>query len=356
MREPSQFPGGRRLRPAAVFLISAGLLLNGCTAIQDIQSSIDFSGDRYRDPSDECSVYREPLIKSKDQFLEPILIGAGVGAVSGAAVGAAISSGDRLLGAVIGGITGALVGATAGYLKAKQDQAKTEAEILTAINNDIQTSKTHLGPIGSSLRQLNLCRSNQIASLGRDVDAKRVSGEEGRARLAKIRERLQLDKELVNAVLGEVDKGNQVYVNAIAETRKVDEKIVAGEARNYQPKVRPGGYYVAQTSKMRAAASNDSAQVGTARKGQSVNVIADSGSWKRIRIDGVDGYVPASAVAARGGKGASDTLPTVDRSNRPKSKDAVQELMLVSAETRTEYDVQYASLEGDLNALEILVQ
>jgi hypothetical protein len=355
MTEQSRFSGAR-LRSAAALVVSVSLMLHGCTAIQDIQSSLQFSGDRYRDPSDECSVYREPLIKSKDQFLEPILIGAGVGAVSGAALGAAISSGDRLLGAVIGGITGAVAGAAAGYLKAKQDQAKTQAEILTAINNDIQASQTHLGPIGSSLRQLNVCRSNQIAALGRDVDAKRVTGDDGRARLATIRERLQLDKELVNAVLGEVDKGNQVYVNAIAETRKVDEKIVAGEAHNYQPKVRPGGYYVRETTKVRAAAGNDSGQVGTARKGQSVNVIADSGSWKRIRVDGIDGYVPASAVAARGGKGAGDALPTVDRSQRPKSKDAVQELMLVSAETRTEYDVQYASLEGDLNALEILVQ
>jgi hypothetical protein len=291
----------RPARTAAVIVLSGCLVLPGCTAVRDVTDSLGFSTAQYDDPADACSVHRRPLIQSKQDFAKPVLIGAGAGAIAGALLGGVLG-GTRE--ALLGALGGALAGAAGGYLQAKYKQGQTKEEALAAIDQDIGTSQAELGEIGRSFQALNRCRSSQIAQVRSDVAAERVSDATAGAELARIRGFLSTDRRLFAEIFGEIDKANAVYVDAVAKTREVDELVVAGEAASYEPVV-----------------------------------------------------VEAAPRAARA-KAPSEPrpLPKIDPSRRPRTDSDVQELILASAETRTEYDAQYNSLEGDLDALEILVQ
>src|SRR5215469_796637 len=144
-----QFARGMCVISSAGYGISgmalAGLVLSGCNNGK-LPINLPFNNNtesNYADKSDVCYTQRQPLIDSKNVFAESMITGALIGGAGGAAVGAAASKNPGQ-GALVGGMIGIAAGLTAGYLHAKQEQAKTRAELLASIDADASRDNRQL--------------------------------------------------------------------------------------------------------------------------------------------------------------------------------------------------------------------
>ena len=295
-RAMSEASGRAKDWRAVAAVVVGSLALQGCAATQDLVNQLPRIGAspleaKYLDAADVCASQREPLVRSKDDYTK-VIWGAALGALSGAIIGGAAKGGK---GAAAGALIGGAAGAAAGYLATLQQNAKNQQELQAAINSDVRDANGEVGKLRTAMRELTSCRQREMQTLERDIRAGRSKGDDARARLGAIRSRIAGDRDLVDDLLGNVADRNDVYVEALAQTRKVDSAIVAGEAKKYQPKV------------------------------------ASTSSTKR-----------------------SAALPTQSSSGRPAAKEPVQGLILATTDTKAETDARYKALDAELEALKAL--
>src|SRR5579864_3661396 len=268
-----QFARGMWVFSSAGYGISgvalAGLVLSGCGngTFPINTNALPFNSyeSKYADKSDICYSARQPLIDSGNVFAESMITGALVGGAAGAAVGAATSK-NQGQGAVVGGVIGVAAGLTAGYLHAKQEQAKTRAELLASIDADASRDNRQLVTGSNAIANLTRCRQDQIAAVERNYRAKAITAPQARQQLQDIQTSVHADNALIGDVLGEAVDRSKVYVQARAESGGP----IASSAATHAVAVQPGQYVATVNANVRGTPSTSGKTVDTLRTGETV--------------------------------------------------------------------------------------
>jgi hypothetical protein len=194
---------------AGACVVFATVMVSGC------QTN---SLSKYNNPADACVTYRQPLIQTEQDLNQPIAAGAMIGAVMGGLIGGLATG--KAGGAVAGAAMGAMAGGAMGYYESRQREAKNQAELLAAINNDAQGDATRFSGLGGSVKALQNCRRQQVAQYAQQAKAKALTPEQGTAEKARILSAIREDGDLITKVLGSVDSRVDTYVNSSEEALK----------------------------------------------------------------------------------------------------------------------------------------
>lgn len=199
---------GLRRGVSAVAIVA---LLGGCVTTQEQRIGA-------ADPADQCRPFVVALDSTGNFFAEDIIKGAVIGAAGGAILGGIL--GGNVRGAAIGAATGAIAGAAAGYWYALNQQSRDQAVLATRVQNDLSRENAEIDRSQQAFDALIDCRFAQAKQLRLDVAEKRLTLEQGRARMAQIRAWTERDIALAR------------QINARIETRGAEFEAAA---ENLQP-------------------------------------------------------------------------------------------------------------------------
>jgi len=188
---------------AGACALAAATMVSGCQTAQLA---------KYNNPADVCVAYRQPLIETEQDLNKPIAAGIVSGALIGGLIGGLATG--KAGGAVAGALVGAAAGGAAGYYQGKAQQAKNQAELLAAINDDAQADATRFGGLGRSVKALQNCRRQQIGVYVAQVKRKQLTPAQALSERAKLQTSIREDGDLINQVLGSVDKRVETYVDS----------------------------------------------------------------------------------------------------------------------------------------------
>ncbi len=226
----------RWLRTVTTMVVATSMLVvSACSTTKETQLAT------YVHKDDTCSSHRAQLINQQKDIVGDVAEGAAVGAIPGIAmiIGGAVLGSEELMVAGAGlTAAGAMAGGTVGYLRAKRQQAGQQQALLRAIDSDITHDIRSLNALSSALDRLNTCRARQIESVRQRVESGQITAATARQEAARLRQRAQQDNRLVQEILGEYADRQKVYVESIAQTRQINQAIVAREATRYNPTVR----------------------------------------------------------------------------------------------------------------------
>lgn len=195
----------RRLRQG-VSLLAIAAMLGGCVTTQEQRIGA-------ADPGDRCRPFVVALDSTGNFFAEDIMKGALVGAAGGAILGGLI--GGNLRGAAIGAATGALAGAATGYWIALSQQSRDQAVLAGRVQQDLGRENAEIDRTQVAFNALMDCRFGQAKAVRQDVAERRISLDEGRARMGQIRTWTDRDIALAR------------QINARLETRGAEFEVAA---------------------------------------------------------------------------------------------------------------------------------
>lgn len=304
-------------RRGIVSVVAAGIViapLNGCVTPTLAQ---------YDQPSDTCNIYRQPLLETEKSFNQNVAGGVLLGALAGAAIGLASGHGGR--GVAIGAAAGALAGGTAGYLKAKQDQAMSQAALLAEIDSDAMADAGYFRTTSGTIGNLTNCRSSQITAITDDFKRGAIARDEAERRLNAVQQSIALDKELLGKVLSGTGRRADMYIDARAEATGLPREQVIGKVADLKPTdlIRqdtvPAGaksYVSTASANVRGAPSTSAHVVAGLKTGETVRVVSEAGGgWYKVDLDGVGGYVHNSLLAEAGSPTAEAAIAKAARAS-----------------------------------------
>lgn len=278
-------------RPIAA--VTAAAMLAGCVSTQASRIGVD-------DGRDSCRAYVVQLDSTGDFFGEDILrgaaIGAGTGAIAGGTVAAATGrrGSDILVGAAIGALAGGLIGGTAGYLQARQRQAQDQAGLMMAVGGDLRNENAQLDRTQLAFNQLLDCRVNTANRIRQDVRAGRLSRDQGMALMAYQRDLMRRDVALARTVNEKIGTRGAEFDTAI-ETIAPGTKQTVQARRTAQPTT------ARVSAPIRIRPDGNAPSIGQLSPRDQVTVTPAAGNFALVETSsGLRGYVPASAVGARG--------------------------------------------------------
>ena len=212
-----------------------------------------------------------------------------------------------------------------------------------------------------------------------------MSTEEGRERLALIRQSIEGDREIVTTLLGRFGDKVDIFAGGIAVAEEVEQEVVLAGVRDYAPSVinappstsrpappaAPTARVTGPTTTMQASAgvnvrsqpSTSGAVVGALSRGQTVQTagLADNGTWYVVDFQGAKRYVhrdylvpPGTVVASRTTTTRGDA-PKVDTTRRPATRNEVERLAVEQKEVQAEATARFDTLAADLEALDVLL-
>ncbi|WP_291297324.1 SH3 domain-containing protein [Elioraea sp.] len=200
-----QFFRATRLRQGVSLIAMAGLL-GGCVTTQEQRIGA-------ADPSDQCRPYVVALDSTGNFFAEDIMKGAFIGAAGGALLGGLLSGSAR--GAAIGAATGAIAGAATGYWVALNQQSRDQAVLAGRVQGDIGRENAEIDRTQQAFNALMDCRFAQAKAVRTDVADRRITPDQGQARMTQIRG--WADRDIANAR----------QINARLETRGAEFEVAA---------------------------------------------------------------------------------------------------------------------------------
>lgn len=209
MRDTQAARPRRRTLVAAVTALA--LVLQGCSGSGVGGMFNSLAG--YDDPSDPCNYARQPLLESGRTFSQSIITGAAIGALGGAAAGATFSR-NSAQGAGFGALAGGVLGAMSGYLAAKQEQARTQGELIASIDRDAASDNRSLVSARNAIGTLTRCRRKQVADTDRAYRSHAITAAQAKQELEKVHGQMRADDQLIGEVLGKVGERTQTYVSA----------------------------------------------------------------------------------------------------------------------------------------------
>ena len=201
----------RRRRTLVAAVTALALVLQGCSGSGIGGMFNSLAG--YDDPSDPCNYARQPLLESGRTFSQSIITGAAIGALGGAAAGASLSR-NSAQGAGFGALAGGVLGAMSGYLAAKQEQARTQSELIASIDRDAASDNRTLVSARNAIGTLTRCRRKQVADTDRAYRSHAITAPQARQELEKVHGQMRADDQLIAEVLGKVGERTQTYVSA----------------------------------------------------------------------------------------------------------------------------------------------
>jgi hypothetical protein len=278
-------------RPIAA--VTAAAFLAGCVSTQAGRIGVD-------DGRDACRAYVVQLDSTGDFYGEDILRGAAIGAGTGAIAGGLIAAAtgrrgtDILAGAAIGAVAGGIVGGVGGYLQARQRQAQDQAGLMMAVGGDLRNENAQLDRTQLAFNQLLDCRVNTANRIRADVRGGRLSRDQGMSLMAYQRDLMRRDVALARAINEKIGTRGAEFDTAI-------ETIAPGTKRTVQARrsAQPTTARVSAPIRIRPDAGAPS--IGQISARDQVTVTPAAGNFALVETSsGVRGYVPASAVGARG--------------------------------------------------------
>lgn len=289
----------RRLGRTAMATALAGtLLLGACTTTNNGGTTL--ASGPVVDANDSCSIHREPIAEvkksafSENDALTAVAVGVGTGVLVG------VLSGDWRAGvgtAVAAGGGTALVS----YMNNKNQIAKDQASLLTAIDGDAAKDGGSMSRVQSAVNDLRACRTRQFQALTDDLKAGRITKEQGRQRYATLNDFRKRDDQIVNEVLGEAEKRASLYTEARMKAMKVDNveaALASYEVPNTAPPVP-----VMSTLKPATVKSEPAKKAATVTQysaGTQVEVLGTKNGWTQVRNNGQTGYIQTSALKETG--------------------------------------------------------
>lgn len=251
---------GRSAKAANVVVLSAALVISGCTVAPTAQELAE--------TQDECSRYRTPFTKLSNERDARIQKYASAGAAVGGALGQNIAKnrGDsQLEGLVVGIIAGAVLGASAGYLADLNKRSSSTAGLQRAVNGDASRDLRETDKLVSAMTSLNKCRLAQIDKVERSV---RAGGDKGtaKAEINRIQRKVDIDNRVIKAAVGDLTRTRNLYIGALKQSGADTENYVES-IQQYKPKVSNAQQTSLQVSKSsRPKTSNAVAKLGYAEK------------------------------------------------------------------------------------------
>lgn len=278
-------------RPVAA--ITAAAMLAGCVSTQIGRIGVD-------DGRDACRAYVVQLDSTGDFYGEDILRGAAVGAGTGAIAGGLIAAAtgrrgtDILAGAAIGALAGGIVGGVGGYLQARQRQAQDQAGLMMAVGGDLRNENAQLDRTQMAFNQLLDCRVNTANRIRQDVRAGRLSRDQGMALMGYQRDLMRRDVALARAINEKIGTRGAEFDTAI-------ESIAPGTKRMAQARRTAQPTTARVSAPIRIRPDSGAPAIGQLSARDQVTITPAAGNFALVETSsGVRGYVPASAVGARG--------------------------------------------------------
>lgn len=249
----------------------------------------------YRDASDPCSSYRQPLVATSESLSKSIWTGAAIGTIAGAILGSV--AGDRNT-ALLGAAAGAAAGASLGYLEGKRKQTQTREDLLAAIDTDAESDSQQVRAVTTAIENLGLCRQRQIDRVRAQFGDGVITEGQALQQADAIQVAIDTDNSLIDDVLGQVDTRYKTYVDAKSEVLEAEPtqvglstqeaKAVAASHQSFNLKPASGTYTIKVGANVRSGPSVSSPKVGSLAAGQDIQVtgVTDDEQWYAFLYDG----------------------------------------------------------------------
>lgn len=276
---------GRMTRPLAAALLAVPLLSACQTGSGGGAQVVDA-------PGDNCAVHRA-VFRSTEPTFESVATGVALSVAAGVAAGVLTSAitGSGRAGTTVGlavagtGIAATLISAN---FQSMQGQARRDA---------LLSQTTAVGKFGErvtganvAVEQLTTCRRDQVRMVQADVRARRMTADEGRARLATIRGWYDGDLTLIRGFDERLTADTRQLTDS---TRHINSAALDAPP----PAFRPYTGIVAQSVSAKQGADFNAADALPLQPGQTINVVGREGNWLRVQSGGRSGYVQAFNVA-----------------------------------------------------------
>ena len=344
------------ITPQVICGLLCAILLVGC-------ASTGPSLKVYDDPSDACNTFRQPLIETEVDLRAWTVGGAAAGAVVGGVL-AALLGGDA---AQVAGVAaaGAVVGGTAGYLAAREKQNSTQEELLAAIENDAMSDSKKVQQVTAAIERLWACRQRQIENVRVQFEEGEISKAIAISRANDIQTANDKDNQLVEQVMGRIDKRYSTYVDAKAEVLGADrptvepevEPVIADEPAPAGAEQDPfaefalapatGEFKIKKTANIRNGPSTEADKITVLNAGETISIKGRTkdGNWYAFMHGEKPAFIYRSLVEEAGMQTPETKPPT----------DALEALALDTLKAKAAQEKQKKQTDQSLEELNLLL-
>jgi uncharacterized protein YcfJ len=287
-----------RLRQG-VSVLAIAALLGGCVTTQEQRIGA-------ADPSDQCRPYVVALDSTGNFFAEDIIKGAILGAAGGAILGGLLSGSAR--GAAIGAATGALAGAATGYWVALNQQSRDQAVLATRVQTDLSRENAEIDRSQQAFNALMDCRFAQAKAVRQDVADKRLTLDQGRARMAQIRSWTERDIALARQINGRIETRGAEFETA-AENLQPGTKSQIAAQKAAAPASRQA--VATRAAPVRLRPDPAAPEIAQLSPRETVTVTGGQDGFALVETpSGMRGYAPADTLRVGGGRVATPSSAT----------------------------------------------
>jgi hypothetical protein len=282
-----------------VSLVVVAALLGGCVTTQEQRIGA-------ADPGDQCRPYVVALDSTGNFFAEDIMKGAFVGAAGGALLGGLI--GGNLRGAAIGAAAGALAGAATGYWMALNQQSQDQAVLAGRVQGDLARENAEIDRSQQAFDALMDCRFGQAKAVRQDVAERKITLEQGRARMDQIRAWSDRDIALARQITGRLQTRGAEFETA-AENLSPGTKDQIAAQKAAAPAARQA--VATRAAPVRLRPDSSSPEIATLQPRETVTVSGGRDGFALVETpSGLRGYAPADTLRTGGGRVATPSHAT----------------------------------------------
>ncbi|MCU0985438.1 MAG: SH3 domain-containing protein [Acetobacteraceae bacterium] len=268
-----------------VSLVAVVALLGGCVTTQEQRIGA-------ADPGDQCRPYVVALDSTGNFFAEDIMKGAFVGAAGGALLGGLI--GGNLRGAAIGAAAGALAGAATGYWMALNQQSQDQAVLAGRVQGDLARENAEIDRSQQAFDALMDCRFGQAKAVRQEVAERRITPDQGRARMDQIRAWTDRDIALARQITGRLQTRGAEFETA-AENLSPGTKDQIAAQKATSPAARQA--VATRASPVRLRPDPASPEIATLQPRETVTVSGGRDGFALVETpSGLRGYTPADTL------------------------------------------------------------
>jgi uncharacterized protein YcfJ len=268
-----------------VSLVAVVALLGGCVTTQEQRIGA-------ADPGDQCRPYVVALDSTGNFFAEDIMTGAFVGAAGGALLGGLI--GGNLRGAAIGAAAGALAGAATGYWMALNQQSQDQAVLAGRVQGDLARENAEIDRSQQAFDALMDCRFGQAKAVRQEVAERRITPDQGRARMDQIRAWTDRDIALARQITGRLQTRGAEFETA-AENLSPGTKDQIAAQKATSPAARQA--VATRASPVRLRPDPASPEIATLQPRETVTVSGGRDGFALVETpSGLRGYTPADTL------------------------------------------------------------
>jgi len=282
----------------SVSLIAIVALLGGCVTTQEQRIGA-------ADPADQCRPFVVALDSTGNFFAEDIIKGALIGAAGGALLGGLV--GRNVRGAAIGAAAGAVAGAATGYWVALNQQSRDQAVLASRVQTDLTRENAEIDRSQQAFDALMDCRFGQAKAVRQDVAERRITLEEGRARMAQIRGWAERDIALARQINARIATRGAEFETAAENLQPGTKSQIAAQKAAAPP---PRQAVATRAAPVRLRPDPASPEIATLAAQERVTVTGARDGFALVETPtGTRGYTPAETLRVGAGQVTATAAP-----------------------------------------------